>query len=211
MTKQDSTITFYGYPLSGHTHRVELMLSMLGLRYAKVEIDLGSRQQKSPEFLQKNRFGQVPVIDDNGAVISDSAAILVYLAERYGAGAWLPADPLGRAEVQRWLSVAAGQLAQGPALARVGLVFKKPVDMAQAHAVAAQLFATMDAVLAKQDYLAAPRLTIADLALYAYTAHAPEGGIDLAPYPHLQDWLARIEAAPGFVAMRRSNTGLWAA
>ncbi|HAT32428.1 MAG TPA: glutathione S-transferase [Janthinobacterium sp.] len=203
-------IVLYGFALSGHTHRVELLLRMMELPYTHVRLDLGKAEQKSLAFLRMNPFGQVPVIDDDGAVLWDSAAILEYLASKYGDGRFLPADPAGRAAVQRWLSVAAGVVVNGPMAARVGMLFKRPVNIEQAHAVARQLFTVMERFLADEPYLAARRLTIADLAMYPYIAHAPEGGIDLAPYPQLRGWLERIEAAPGFIAMARSKTGLWA-
>ena len=106
-------IKLYRHPLSGHAHRVELMLSLLGVPTELVFVDLMKGAHKTPEFLALNRFGQVPVIDDNGIVLADSNAILVYLAGKYGNGQWLPSDPLAQAKVQRWLSVASGELARG--------------------------------------------------------------------------------------------------
>ncbi len=88
-----------------------------------MEVDLRKGAHKQPDFLQLNTFGQVPVLDDNGTVIPDSNAILVYLARRYGGESWLPGDPVGAAAVQRWLSVAAGPIAFGPARARLIMVF----------------------------------------------------------------------------------------
>ena len=106
-------IKLYRSVISGHSHRVELFLSLLGLPFECVDVDLVAKGHKTPAFLAMNAFGQVPVIDDGGTIISDSNAILVYLAKKYGNGRWLPADPLGEARVQRWLSVAAGQVAFG--------------------------------------------------------------------------------------------------
>jgi glutathione S-transferase len=196
-------IRLYSYALSGHAHRAALMLSLLGLPHETVEVDLARGAQKTPEFLAKNAFGQVPVIEDGALTLADSNAILTYLARRYDAtGRWLPNDPAGAAQVQRWLSVAAGPLLQGPGLARVEVLFQRPRD-AQRHAIAQQLFTRMEAQLAQQPFLAAVHPTIADVALYTYTAHAPEGGVSLQPYPQLRAWLQRIEALPGFVGMRR--------
>jgi len=209
-TKPSAPILFYGFGLSGHAHRVELLLRMMDLPFTAIEVDLRHGAHKTPEFLAMHPFGQVPVIDDQGTIVWDSAAIMVYLAEKFGDGSLLPVDLVGRSEVQRWLSIAAGSLANGPMSARVSVVFKRPCDMAQAHTIAGNLFGVMDRYLNEREYLAAQRLTIADLALYAYTAHAPEGGIDLAPYPNLSRWLSRVEAAPGFVPMARSKAGLWA-
>jgi glutathione S-transferase len=197
------TIHLYRYALSGHAHRAELMLSLLGLPFAVHEIDLLKGEQKTPEFLTKNLFGQVPVIEDGDVTVADSNAILVYLASRYDqADRWYPRDPVRAAQVQRWLSVAAGQLVNGPGMARVEVLFKRPRDP-QRHQAAARLFELMDRHLSSQGFLAGDGPTIADVALYTYTSHAPEGGVSLQPYPHIRAWLARIEALPGFVGMRR--------
>jgi glutathione S-transferase len=197
-------IRLYYHPLSGHVHRVELFLGLLGLPFERHTIDLQRGEHKTAEFLVRNPFGQLPVIEDGELTLADSNAILVYLAKRYDAtGQWLPDDAVGAARVQRWLSVAAGPLASGPASARVAVLFGRPRDPAQLEA-AARLFTVMDQHLAAQAFLAAGTPTIADIALYSYTAHAPEGGATLAPYAQLRSWLARIEALPGFVGMRRS-------
>lgn len=191
--------------LSGHSHRAELMLSLLGLPYELAEVDLGAGAHKTPDFLTLNAFGQVPVIEDGELVLADSNAILVYLAMRYGApGQWLPQAPAAAAEVQRWLSVAAGQLAFGPAAARVIRVFKRAADPTEPITRAHALLGVMEHTLARQPFLAGAEPTLADIANYSYTAHAPEGHVSLADYPAVRAWLARIEALPGFVPMRRT-------
>ena len=96
----------YHHPISGHAHRARLFLSLLGLDHELIVVDLLQGEHKSPEFLKLNPFGQIPVLDDDGTVVSDSNAILVYLAKKYGRSDWLPEDPSGAAAVQRWLSVA---------------------------------------------------------------------------------------------------------
>ena len=111
-----SPIRLYRHALSGHAHRVELLLSLLGLPHELIDVDLLAGAQKSPEFLAKNPFGQVPVIEDGPLTLADSNAILVYLASRYDEPRrWLPTDPVAAAQVQRWLSVAAGPQAPPPA------------------------------------------------------------------------------------------------
>ena len=108
------SITLHGFPLSGHSHRVQLALSLMGLPHQVVQVDLKNGAHKSPEFLKLNPFGQVPVLDDDGTTLFDSNAILVYLATKYDNDRrWLPRDPKGQADVQAWLSVAAGQIAFG--------------------------------------------------------------------------------------------------
>jgi glutathione S-transferase len=194
-------ITLHRFRLSGHAHRVELFLSLLGLPFESVDVDLPNRAHKSPGFIAMNPFGQVPVLEDGAVVLADSNAILVYLATKYGGDTWLPRDPVGAARVQRWLSVAAGPLAFGPAAARLVALFKAPFNQAEVSARAHALFAVMESELGNAPFITGERATIADVALYSYTAHAPEGGVSLDAYPTIRAWLARIEAQPGFVPM----------
>lgn len=194
--------------LSGHCHRVELLLSLLGLPYENIDVDLAGGEHKRPAFLARNRFGQVPVIEDGDVTLADSNAILVYLEARYAPGRFMPRDPVGAARVQRWLSVAAGPLAFGPALARIIMLFRRADDPQPAVARAQQLFAVMEAELAERPWLAGAQPTLADLANYAYVARAPEGNVSLQEYPGLRAWLQRIEALPGFVPFAKSPVGL---
>lgn len=203
-----SSIKLYNFPKSGHAHRIELMLSLLNLPTELIFVDLAKGEHKQPEFLAINPFGQVPVIDDNGTVLADSNAILVYLAKAYGGEHWLPQDPLGAARVQRWLSVAAGPLAFGPAAARLVTVFGAAFNTDEVIGRAHSLLKVMDAELGKSLYLTGDHATIADVANYSYIAHAPEGNVSLQPYANVRAWLARIEALPGFVPMPRTVIGL---
>ena len=201
----NAPIKLFGLSVSGHAHRAELMLALLGLPYEKVDVDLMNGAHKADDFLAKNPFGQVPVIDDNGQLISDSTAILVYLVKKYGDGhAWIPDEPVAAAEVQRWLSVASGEVVRGPGTARLVKLFGLPLDYDKARETAEGLFGVMEPVLATRDFLAGDAITIADIAGYTYISHAPEGGISLEPYPGIRAWLARVEAQPGFVGMVRS-------
>ncbi|AHL75523.1 glutathione S-transferase [Stutzerimonas stutzeri] len=203
-------IKLYRHPLSGHAHRVELLLSLLKLPTELVFVDLANGAHKKPEFLAINAFGQVPVIDDNGTILSDSNAILVYLAKKYGDGNWLADDPLAAARVQRWLSVAAGQLAFGAASARLITVFGAALNAEDVIARAHALLKVMDSELATSPFLAGDTATIADVANYTYIAHAPEGNVSLEAYPNVRAWLERVEALPGFVPMQRTAAGLHA-
>ncbi|BCT36419.1 glutathione S-transferase [Pseudomonas protegens] len=201
-------IKFYNFPRSGHAHRVELMLSLLDLPSETIFVDLAKGAHKQADFLALNVFGQVPVIDDQGVVLADSNAILVYLAQRYGQGRWLPSDPVGAAQVQRWLSVAAGQIAFGPAAARLITVFGASFNAEEVIARAHALLKIMDQELASRPFLVGQQATIADVAGYSYIAHAPEGNVSLDAYPHVRAWLQRIEALPGFVPMPSTAAGL---
>jgi glutathione S-transferase len=201
-------IKLYGTGISGHFHRVELFLSLLGLPYELIEVDLRAGAHKAPEFLLKNPFGQIPVIEDGDVTLADSNAILVYLEGRYAPGRWLPREPLAAAQVQRWLSAAAGLLAFGPAAARAIQLFGRPDNPSDAIARATRLLRVMDSELATQPFLVGQAPTLADVALYSYTARAPEGNISLLAYPFVGAWLARIESLPGFVPMVKSPIGL---
>lgn len=201
-------IKLYNFPKSGHAHRIELMLSLLNLPTELVFVDLAKGAHKQPDFLALNPFGQVPVIDDNGTVVADSNAILVYLAKKYDNGTWLPEEPAAAARVQRWLSVAAGPLAFGPAAARLVTVFGASFNTDEVNTRAHTLLKVIDAELAKTPFLAGSTPTIADIANYSYIAHAPEGNVSLEPYANVRSWLARIEALPGFVPMPRTVIGL---
>ncbi|MDE2610302.1 MAG: glutathione S-transferase [Burkholderiales bacterium] len=197
----EPTITLYGTRLSGHSHRVELMLSILGLPYRFV--DAPAEVRRSAGFRTLNPLGQIPVLDDGGVVLCDSNAILVYMARRYAPGSlWLPDDPVVASQVQRWLSIAAGEIRFGPGTARVIRLWGAPGDdVGPAIRIADRLMPFMEQHLSGRRYLAAAHPTLADLACYSYIAHAPEGGIALTPYPNIRAWLAQVEALPGFVAM----------
>jgi len=195
-------IILHGFKLSGHSHRAELMLRLLDLPFTFQPVDLAGGEQRSEAFLKLNPFATVPVIDDAGTVVADSVAILVYLAQRYDPErTWLPTDPAIAAQVQRWLSVAQGWLAFGPARARIVLKFGGKFDLAAAQALAERLFKILDAELATRSWLVGDRPTLADVALHSYTAAAPEGGISLEPYPAIRAWLKRVEALPRFEGM----------
>lgn len=206
-----SAVKLYRHPLSGHSHRVELMLSLLNVPTELVFVDLMKGAHKTPEFLALNRFGQVPVIDDNGTVLADSNGILVYLASKYGNGQWLPSDPVEQAKVQRWLSVAAGQISSGPATARLITVFGAGYDAADAIKRSHALLQVMEDELANSAFLAGDKATVADVAAYTYVAHAPEGNVSLDEYPNVRAWLGRVEALPKFVGMQRTAVGLQSA
>lgn len=204
-----STITLYRHPLSGHCHRVELLISILGLDAELVDVDLMQGEQKRQEFLQKNIFGQVPVLEDGNITLADSNAILVYLASQYDyEHTWLPIEPAEAAKVQRFLSVAAGNISSGPGAARLVNLFGAKLNHAQAIASAHQTLDVLNKHLQNREWLAADHPTIADLANYTYIVLAPEGDISLQNYRHVRAWLRRVESLPGFVHMQKSDVGL---
>jgi glutathione S-transferase len=195
----------YSFLLSGHSHRVRLFLSLLGVAYEEVEVNLREGAHKRPEFLALNAFGQVPVLDDDGVVVADANAILVYLARKFGRTDWLPEDAAGAAAVQRWLSVAAGQLAHGPAQARLITVFNAPFRPDEVIPRAHLILRLIDDQLGRNAHICGDRPTIADVALYSYVARAPEGNVALTDYANIQRWLGTIEALPGFLEFPPAN------
>lgn len=202
-----NAIRIHRHALSGHSHRVELFASLAGIKHDLIDVDLMTGEHKKEPFLTLNPSGQVPVIEDGGTIVSDSNAILVYLARKY-APDWLPGDPAGEADVQKFLSLAAGDIANGPAAARLITVFGAQLDADRAATVAKSAFDRLEQHLTGRDWLAADRPTIADVAIYSYTAHAPEGNVSLDAYPTIRGLLARIEDLPGFVGMQQTRVGL---
>jgi glutathione S-transferase len=193
-------IILHGTELSGHVHRVELLLRMLDLPYALIAAPPAARA--TPEFLQLNPLRQIPVLQDGELTLADSNAILVYLAKRYAPGSqWLPEEPVAAAKVQRWLSIAAGEVKYGPATARMVSQWKLPGDLGAAKQISARLLQFMNEHLKDRRFLAADHATVADLACYSYVRHAPEGGISIAEYTAVLSWLRRVEALPGFKPM----------
>lgn len=206
--KPSQPLRLLRHPISGHSHRVELYLSLLGLPYQLEHVDLMKGQHKQPEFLALNAFGQVPVLRDGELTLADSNALLVYLGEKYDTDArFYPRTPEGKAAVQRWLSIAAGQIAYGPATARRVKLLGAKDNYEQALGVTERTFATLEAELSQRSFLVGEQASVADIALYAYVARAPEGGVSLEKYPALRAWLGRIEALPGFVPMLSSAPG----
>jgi glutathione S-transferase len=198
----------YNFPLSGHAHRALLFLSLVGIKADIVDVDLANGAHKAPDFLKLNPFGQVPVLDDDGVIVADSNAILVYLATKLGRKDWLPDDLQSVATIQKWLSVAAGEIAYGPAAARLITVFKADFRADEVIARAHHILGLINAELERHRFIVGDRPTIADIALYSYIVGAPEGNVDLTLHPEVRHWLARIEALPGFVPFPKTAIGL---
>ena len=162
-------IVLHGTELSGHAHRVELLLRMLDLPFRFVAAPAAVRS--TPEFYELNRLRQIPVLQDGDLTLADSNAILVYLAKRYAPGSrWLPEEPVAAAQVQRWLSIAAGEVMHGPATARMVTQFNFQGDLQRAKQIATRLLNFMNEHLKNRRFLAAEHATIADLAKYDFVS-----------------------------------------
>lgn len=200
-------MTLYDMPLSGNCHKVRLLLSFLSLPYQTRSVDLLGGEQRSPDYLKLNPFGQVPVLDDDGLLVRDSQAILVYLAKRYGGEQWWPDDAYRLAQIAAWLSTAANEIFNGPAMLRVHHKFGRDIDVSKAQHTAEKVLNIIDRHLQSRDWLAGESVSLADLAIYPYLALAPEGGIDIGAYANIVAWFQRIRALPGYVPM----PGMWQA
>jgi glutathione S-transferase len=198
----------YFHPISGHAHRARLFLSLIGADVEIVDVDLAKGQHKSSEYLALNRFGQVPLLDDDGVIVPDSNAIMIYAAKKFGRTDWLPEDPAAAAAIQRWLSVAAGQIAFGPAAARLVTIFNAGFNPEEVIGRAHAVLKVIEAELVGRQWITADHPTIADVALYSYIARAPEGNVDVSAYVNVKAWLGRIEALPGFVEFGVTPVGL---
>lgn len=195
-------IQLYGHELSGNSYKVKLMLSLLGLDYEWIKVDLMKGAHKQPDFLALNPFGQVPLLVDNTTVLADAQAILVYLARQYGGEQWLPLAAEPMSQVVRWLSTTAGEVRQGPESARLYHLFNATsINLERATQKSEFILAQLNDHLKDREWLELSHPTIADVAVFPYIALAPDGKIDLTPYPDVLAWIERVKQLPGFVGM----------
>lgn len=197
-------IKLYEFAISGNSHKVRLLLSLLNIPYESILVNGAAREHKSPEFLAMNPLGQVPVLVDGDVVLRDSQAILVYLTRQYGgeqADILLPNQALKLAQVVAWLATACNEVTRGPNALRLHYKLGRTINLSEAELVTQQLYSVLEKQLDKTDWLAAEHLTLADIALYPYVALSPEGGVVLEAYPAISRWLGRIEQLPGYVSM----------
>lgn len=192
-------IRLYGSPMSGNVHKVRMALAFHGIEWEEVTVDAAARQDEA--FRALNPMAQIPVYVEGDFVLRDSQAIAAYLAARHRPGEWDGRTPEERGAIAVWLSHAANEIFNGPALLRAEKLFDWSIDRERARAVAARILPVVDAHLASRQWLVGERLTIADIAASPYLALAPDGGIDLEEWPHIRDWTRRIAALPGFPAM----------
>jgi glutathione S-transferase len=198
-------IKLYEVALSGNCHKVRLLLSMLGLSYESMAVDLAAGEQRTPAYRALNPFGEVPTLVDGDIAIRDSQAILVYLASRYGGERWWPQDPVRLARIVGWLSTAANEIAAGPSSLRLHRKWARPVDVPRAETVTAATLQVIDGALAQTRWLAGDEASIADLAVYPYLALSPEGDVDIASHANILRWFGDVRRLDGYVGM----PGMW--
>ena len=197
-------VTVHGMSTSGNCHKVRLLLEQLGRPYTWIEVDSAHGGTRTPEYLAKNPNGKVPMLERaDGSVLVESNAILCWLAE---GSPYLPADAWQRAQALSWLFFE--QYSHEPYIAVARFIrgwtpldSPRRADLPRMHERGMQALAVMEKHLAQATWFTGPAYGVADIALFAYTHCAGEGGFDLAAFPHITDWLARVRAQPGFVPM----------
>lgn len=191
----------YDLELSGNSYRIRLLLSLLDLKHELVTVNLMKGEQREPWFLKLNPRGQVPALDDDGTVVWDSMAILVYLARKYGGETWLPTAPESMAQVMQWLAVMQNETLFGLGKARLICKFKFAGNLDDAQQLGRRGLDVLEQRLSGHQWLAVDRTTIADVGCFPYVALASEGEVSLEPYPNVRNWIDRIKALPRFVGM----------
>jgi glutathione S-transferase len=185
-------------------YKVRLLLSILGLPYERVDVDMYGGEHKREPFLYLNAFGQMPALTDGLFTIADSHACLVYLARNYDrTGRWLPADAEGEAKVAEWLSKSANEVHHGPWMKRAKIrrpdAIKVPdeeIDRRCDH-----ILGIMDRHLTQRQWLALAEPTIADLSCYAPISMLDVSGYATARWTSIRAWMDRITQLPGFTAL----------
>jgi len=202
------TFTLYNYVLSGNCYKIRLMAALLGVEYETVAVDFyPGYEHRSPKMRALNPAGTLPVLKSGDLVLSETQAMLVWLAKTYDtSGCWYPdGDPNTLARVQEWLAFS-GRLTQSAGLARLHAMLNWPVDGEAAKAAAVQDLRALelhlnDRVLEGGLWLAGAGPTIADIACFPYVALSPDAGLEHDAYPAIRNWLYAVRGLPGFIAM----------
>jgi glutathione S-transferase len=196
---------------SGNAYKVRLLLAQLGIPFELVEYDIDRAETRTPDFLAKNPNGRIPLLElSPGRFLAESNAILCYLAEDTQ---FMPADRLQRAQVMQWLFFE--QYNHEPNIATVRFWITHKVEITEFRRIALPVkrhdgvaaLGVMEQHLTGRDWFAGTAYSIADIALYAYTHVADEGGFDLEPFPAIRAWMARVAAEPGHVPITDATVG----
>lgn len=194
----------FDYLDSGNGFKVRLLLAQLGMKYRWTNVDIDKGLTRTPEFLRKNPNGRIPTLElDDGTFLPESNAILWYLAE---GSRFVPPTQLGRAQVLQWMFFE--QYSHEPFVATARYIVRHfPKDHARQAELPMRIekgnaaLKVMEGHLEKREFFVNERYSIADIALYAYTHVAADGGFDLAPYPNINRWIARVASQPGYLPL----------
>jgi glutathione S-transferase len=192
----------YGFPLSSHARRVQMLCEEIGIPYNYRTVDLDKNEQSASTFLALNPNGKVPAIDDDGFTLWESHAIMRYLADKHRAKSWYPTEPRARASVEAWLDWNHTRLGQEAGkMAFHTLILKDkgdPARVADARKWLEKILPVMDAVLQKQPYLCGAGPTLPDLSAATNMAYLEMCRYDLSPYPAVIRWYEAMKARPSF-------------
>lgn len=192
-------LRLYDFLDSGNGYKVRLLLNQLGIPFELIELDIMKGETRTPEFLAKNPNGRIPTLElEDGSYLTESGAILFYLAE---GTPFLPDDRLARARALGWMFFEQYSHEPNVAVARfwlkhLGLDDARRAALAERQEKGRDALGVMEGHLSREDFLAGGAYSIADIALYAYTHVAHEGGFDLEPYPAIRAWLERVAGQP---------------
>ena len=193
-------VRLYDYQPSGNGYKVRLLLTQLEIPFERIELNITKGETRTPEFLRKFPNGRIPAVElDDGKLLFESNAIILYFAE---GTPFLPADRFQRAQVLQWLFFE--QYSHEPYIASVRYLVMHPDVPDPRGAILDTMMrprgydalGVMEGHLKSREWFVGERSTIADIALYAYTHVADEGGFDLAGYPAIRTWLERVKSQP---------------
>ena len=195
-------IRLYDYLSSGNGYKVRLLLTLLAIPFERVELDIVKAETRTPEFLEKNPNGRIPLLEtEDGKLLAESNAILFYLAE---GTSYMPNDPFARAQVMQWMFFE--QYSHEPNIATVrhwimylGVSKERREMLAQKQKQGYTALQVMEKQLQNHEFFVAEHYSIADIALYAYTHVAPQGGFELESFPAICAWLDRVSQQPGHI------------
>jgi glutathione S-transferase len=195
-------IRLYDFLPSGNGYKIRLLLTQLGIPFERIEMDILNGQTRTPEFLQKNPNGRIPLIElPTGETLAESNAILYYFAE---GTPFLPENRFERALVLQWMFFEQYSHEPNIATVRFWVHFLEPSEerrsaIEQKKKLGYAALGVMEGHLTHRAFFAGDRYSIADIALYAYTHVADEGGFDLGGYPAIRAWMERLRAQPGYI------------
>jgi len=201
-------IHLYDYLESGNGYKIRLLLTQLGIPFERIELDIRKGETRTPEFLHKFPNGRIPAIEfDDGKLLFESNAIISYFAEDTP---FMPIDRFQRAQVLQWLFFE--QYSHEPYIASVRYLVMHPEVADPRRAIVDTMMrprgydalAVMEGHLKSREWFVGERYSVADIALYAYTHVADEGGFDLAGYPAIRAWLERVKSQPRYIPITRS-------
>ena len=202
--------TLYDYLDSGNGYKIRLLMAQLQQPYRRVQLEIFHGASRTPEFLAKNPNGRIPTLElDDGTFLAESNAIMWYLAQDTP---FVPHDRLGRAQALQWMFFE--QYSHEPYVATARSLMRhhaldspRRAEIPERRAKGHQALAVMEGHLTRRTYFVNERYSIADIALYAYTHVAPEGGFDLAAYPNVLGWLGRVASQPRHILITDTPMG----